>query len=76
MPDNRRIGVLNEEFFRLIRLLKRDSDRKRDHEKKAVERYFNESQRSNTQNISQDIPYGRFFKRIVIGEEESVEQNL
>jgi hypothetical protein len=32
------IGVLNEEFFRLIRLFKRDSDRERDHEKKAIER--------------------------------------
>ena len=50
------IRFLDEEFFRLIRLFKRDSDWKRDHEEKAVERYFNEPQWSNTQNVSQDIP--------------------
>lgn len=68
------IRVLNKELFRLVCLSKRDSDWKRDHEKEAVDGYFNKPQRSNTQNVAQNIPYRGFSEGIVIGENEPVER--
>ena len=66
-------GVFDEERFCFFRFLKRESDRKRDQEENAVERQFNSPQRSDTQNVSQDIPYRRLSERMIIGEDKSAQ---
>jgi hypothetical protein len=68
------IGILNQPFFCMFRLFKRDGDWERKHEKEAAVNHFNASHWSNNQNVCHNIHRRRFSKRVVIGKEESIER--